>query len=68
MKGVKIEDLENVSYAKVYTDEKKAKYDYRMPIFQNVGLDDTLISNWPVNGDEKISEWIQSNGGWAIII
>ncbi len=67
MKGIKDEELENVSYAKVFADEKKAKYDYRMPIFQNVGFNDTLISSWPLDAEtedirmDTIKRWMEYN-------
>ena len=47
---MKPEDFENVNYAKLLADEKKAQYDYRMPIFQNAGYDDATICLWPVDG------------------
>jgi len=46
---MKPEDFENVNYAKTLADEKKARYDYRMPIFQNAGYDDATICLWPVD-------------------
>ena len=60
---MKPEDFENVNYAKLLSDEKKAKYDYRMPIFQNAGYDDSTICLWPVDGScddartQTIARW-----------
>lgn len=60
---MKPEDFENVNYAKLLADEKKAKYDYRMPIFQNAGYDDATICLWPVDGNcndartQTIARW-----------
>lgn len=48
---MKQEDFENVNYAEILADGKKAKYDYRMPIFQSAGYDDATICLWPVDGN-----------------
>lgn len=58
---MKPEDFENVNYAKILADEKKAKFDYRMPIFQNAGYDDATICLWPVDGtcDDARTKTIQ---------
>jgi hypothetical protein len=64
---MKPEDFENVNYAKLLADEKKAKYDYRMPIFQNAGYDDATICLWPVDGNcddartKTIHRWKEYN-------
>ena len=64
---MKPEDFENVNYAKLLADEKKAKYDYRMPIFQNAGYDDVTICLWPVDGScddartKTIHRWKEYN-------
>ncbi|HWQ98656.1 MAG TPA: PHB depolymerase family esterase [Clostridia bacterium] len=64
---MKPEDFENVNYAKLLADEKKAKYDYRMPIFQNAGYDDATICLWPVDGScddartKTIQRWKEYN-------
>jgi len=58
---MKPEEFENVNYARILADEKKAKYDYRMPIFQNAGYDDATICLWPVdvNCDDARTQTIQ---------
>lgn len=37
--------LSSLPHTKVFTDKKKAAYDYRMPVFQNTGL---LDGKWPI--------------------
>lgn len=48
-------------------DAKRAQWDYRMPLFQSAGLDDSLIASWPITretDDERsktIDRWMEIN-------
>lgn len=73
VQGVNAESLEGSSAQRKMADAKHSELNYRMPLFQNVGLDDTLIAAWPVTeetDDERvktINRWMEinhiSNGG-----
>lgn len=43
------EQIGHVSYSAKQADEKKAQFDYRMPLFQNAGAVDEQIGAWPVD-------------------
>lgn len=66
-KDVTPEQIGHVSYSARRADEKKAKFDYRMPIFQNAGAVDQQIGTWPVTEQtqdarvESIRYWDQYN-------
>ncbi len=59
------EELEKISYTKIIADEKKKKYDYRMPIIQGSGLLDALGNNgWPITNEDNM--WMQTIKYWQI--
>ena len=65
--GVDVSKLSKGSPQREMSDAKKAKYDYRFPLFHSVGLVDKTIADWPVDETtedtrmDTIRRWMEFN-------
>lgn len=67
VKGADPGMLSETSTQKRMADEKRAKSDYRMPMFQNAGFNDSTICLWPTTAEtqdvrmQTIARWLDIN-------